>query len=185
MSGPVVRLRVTPADAAAAEAVRPPRGARTESSRSFAVLGAAILERLCRQGRLSVYARRAVPYVLDTARGRIAVSVMVSAVTGGVAGKHMLVPTTSLATPPMANGHVIVCAFVGKRERERNAGGGTNVRLAGWVTADEARRYVGAKTRVQTCLSVAAVPVAELRPIHALRHYLAPTGASSEKEEKK
>lgn len=177
MNGPVKRIRVPLSDVAAAESVAPPRGARTEGSRTFAVLGAAILEKLCRSGRLSVYARRAVPYVLNTARGRVAVSVMVSTVTGDVAGKHMLVPVTSLAAPPQATDHVIVCAFVSKRERDRTAGGGVNVKLAGWATADEARRYVGAETRVNTPLSVAAVPVQALRPIQTLRHYLAPAGA--------
>lgn len=185
MSGPVMKLRVSPTDIASASSVEPPRGARTEASRSFAVLGSAILDQMCRRGRLAVHSRRALPYVLATARGRIAVSVMVSTVAGGTANKHMLVPVSSLATPPMATGHVIVCAFIGKRERDRASGNGVAVRLIGWVTAEEARRYVGAESRVNTRLSVAAVPVSALRPMQALRHYLAPEGASNDKEEQK
>lgn len=177
MNGPVKKIKVGAGDMSAAESVAPPRGARTESAKSFAVLGAAILEKLCRSGRLSVYAKRALPYVMNTARGKVAVSVMVSTVSGDVERKHMLVPLTSLGTPPMASGHVIVCAFVSKRERERTAGGGVNVKLVGWATADEVRRYVGAETRVNTPLTVAAMPVSALRPIQTLRHYLAPQGA--------
>lgn len=137
-------------------------------------MGAAILEKLCRSGRLKVHARRTTPYILDTARGRTALSVMVSTVSGSLATKHMIVPLTSLKPPPGVERHVLVCAFTSKHERTRESRGGLNVALAGWATAEEAAKYARTATRVATPVEVAAVPVAALHPIQALRHYLAP-----------
>lgn len=172
--GLIKSMRIPMSDVEAAKTVEPPKGAVSESSRRFAVMGSAILEKLCRSGRLAVRARRRAPYIIDTARGPTAVSVMVSAVLGDLTTKHMVVPVTSLQTPPGATGHVIVCAFVSKREKVREENGGLNVKLAGWATADEVGRYVRAATRVATRLEVAAVPVSDLRPIQTLRHYLSP-----------
>ncbi len=172
--GPVKSVRLPKSDMDAAMSVAPPRQARTESSRRFAVMGAAILEKMCRSGGLSVHARRTLPYILDTASGRTALSVMVSAVAGDVATKHMIVPLTSLPAPPGGARHGIVCAFVSKHERTRETNGGLNVKLAGWATAEEVARYARAGTRVASLLEVAAVPVSALRPIQTLRHYLAP-----------
>lgn len=175
LAGPIKSVRVPKSDMDAAMSVAPPRQARTESSRRFAVMGAAILEKMCRSGGLSVHARRTLPYVLDTARGRTALSVMVSTVSGDPATKHMIVPLTSLPPPPGVQHHVIACAFTSKHERTREANGGLNVKLAGWATADEVAKYARAGIRVATRVAVAAVPVSALRPIQTLRHYLAPT----------
>ena len=180
-SGPIKSVRVPKSDVDAAQAVAPPRFARTESARKFAVMGAAILEKLCRSGRLAVHAKRTTPYILDTVHGRTALSVMVSTVSGNLATKHMLVPLTSLPTPPGVPGHVLVCAFVSKHERARESGGGINVKLAGWATADEVRRHALAATMVVTPVAIASVPVAELHPIQTLRHYLAPRQQGDEK----
>lgn len=172
--GPIKSVRVPKSDVDAAKAIAAPRFARTENARRFAVMGAAILEKLCRSGKLAVHAKRTTPYIVDTARGRTALSVMVSTVSGDLSTKHMLVPVTSLDPPPGVANHVIVCAFVSKHERTRESHGGLNVKLAGWATADEARAYVRAATSVATRLEVAAVPVSELHPIQTLRHYLSP-----------
>ena len=172
--GPIKAVRIPKSDMDAAAAIAPPRLAASESSRRFAVMGAAILEKLCRSGNLAIHAKRTTPYVLDTVRGRIAVSVMVSAVSGDPATKHMVVPLTSLSSPPGVVGHVIVCAFVSKLERIREKNGGLNVKLAGWATAAEAAGYAREVTRVDTCIRIAAVPVAALHPIQTLRHYLTP-----------
>lgn len=174
LSGPVKNVRVPRSDIEAAQDVSPPRMARTDASRRFAAMGAAILEKMCRTGGLHVRSRRTVPYILDTARGRTAVSVMVSAVSGDIASKHMIVPITSLPSPPGVLNHVIVCAFVSKHEKTREANGGLNVRLAGWATAAEAAHYARTATRVATSISVAAVPVSALHPMQTLRHYLSP-----------
>lgn len=177
LSGLVKNVRVPRSDIEAAKAVSPPRMARTDASRRFAAMGAAILEKMCRTGGLHVRSKRTVPYILDTARGRTAVSVMVSTVSGDIASKHMIVPITSLSAPPGVLNHVIVCAFVSKHERTREANGGLNVRLAGWATAVEAAHYARTATRVATSISVAAVPVSALHPMQTLRHYLAPAAA--------
>lgn len=184
IQGPIKNVRVPKSDVDAAKAVEPPRFARTESSRRFAVMGAAILEKLCRSGHLSVHARRTTPYILDTARGRTALSVMVSTVSGDPSTKHMLVPLTSLGTPPGVPHHVIVCAFASKHERARESRGGLNVKLAGWATAEEAAGYARASVRVATPVAVAAVPVSALHPIQTLRHYLAPGHKEKQGEEK-
>lgn len=173
-SGPVKNIRIPKSDVDAAMNVAPPRFAVTDNARRFAVMGAAILEKLCRSGRLKVHARRTTPYILDTARGRTAVSVMVSTVSGSLATKHMIVPLTSLRPPPGAERHVLVCAFTSKRERTRESRGGLNVVLAGWATAEEAAGYARAATRVATPVKISAVPVSALHPIQTLRHYLAP-----------
>lgn len=175
LPGPIKSVRVPMSDVEAAKSVTPPRFVRSESSRRFAVMGAAILEKMCRSGGLSVRARKTLPYILDTARGRTAISVMVSTVSGDPATKHMIVPLTSIPAPPGVPHHVIVCAFVSKHERTREANGGLNVKLAGWATGDEVMRHARLGTpRVATSIAVASVPVHELHPIHALRHYLAP-----------
>jgi len=174
LSGPIKNVRVPKSDVDAAMSVAPPRQARTESSRRFAVMGAAILEKMCRSGGLSVHTRRTLPYILDTARGRTALSVMVSTVSGDPSTKHMIVPLTSLPPPPGVPHHVIACAFTSKHERAREANGGLNVKLAGWATAEEAAKYARAGTSVATRVEVAAVPVSALHPIQTLRHYLAP-----------
>lgn len=173
--GPIKSVRVPMSDVEAAKAVEPPRAAVTDASRRFAVMGAAILEKLCRSGNLSVRSKRTTPYILDTARGRTAISVMVSTVSGDPSTKHMVVPLTSLPPPPGVTQHVIVCAFVSKREHVREANGGLNVKLAGWATAKEALDYARVATRVATRVAVAAVPVSALHPIQTLRHYLSPT----------
>ena len=172
--GPIKSVRVPMSDIEAAKGVAAPLHATSESSRRFAVMGSAILEKLCRSGNLSVRARRTTPYVLDTHRGKIAVSVMVSAVSGPLATKHMVVPLTSLHPPPGVDELVLVCAFVSKLERVRETHGGLNVKLAGWSTASEAAGYARVPTRVGSRIEVAAVPVSELHPIHTLRHYLSP-----------
>ena len=172
--GPITHMRVPKSDVDAATSVQPPRFAHTENSRKFAVMGAAILEKLCRSGKLKIHAKRTTPYILDTSRGRTAVSVMVSTVSGDLATKHMVVPATSLSVPPGVSNHVLVCAFVSKHERARESNGGINVKLAGWATADEARRYMHANTRVATAIEIAAVPVPALHPMQTFRHYLAP-----------
>ena len=183
MAGPIKSVRVPLSDVQAANSVEPPRQATSETSRRFAVMGAAILEKLCRSGGLSVHARKRTPYLIDTARGRTAVSVMVSAVSGDLMTKHMLVPMTSLPVPPGAMDHVIVCAFVSKRERTREANGGLNVKLAGWATADEVARHSHEATRVNSGIACASVPVSELRPIQTLRHYLSPNTGGKQDEE--
>ena len=94
--------------------------------------------------------------------------------SGDPTTKHMVVPLTSLPAPPGVNNHVIVCAFVSKHEKTREANGGLNVRLVGWATAEETLRYARVATSVATHIAVASVPVPELHPIQALRHYLAP-----------
>lgn len=173
--GPIKSVRVPMSDVEAAKAVEPPRTAVTDASKRFAVMGAAILEKLCRSGRLAVRSKRTTPYILDTARGRTAISVMVSTVSGDPATKHMVVPLTSLPPPPGVTQHVLVCAFASKREHVREANGGLNVKLAGWATAKEALGYARVATRVATRVAVAAVPVSALHPIQTLRHYLSPT----------
>jgi len=174
LPGPIKSIRVPKSDVDAARGVAPPRFARTENSRRFAVMGAAILEKLCRSGHLAVHARRTTPYIVDTARGRIALSVMVSTVAGDPSTKHMLVPLTSLAVPPGVVRHVLVCAFVSKHEHARESRGGLNVKLAGWAIGEEAVKYARAATSVATRVEIAAVPVSALHPIQTLRHYLAP-----------
>ena len=174
LPGPIKSVRVPKSDVDAAQSVVPPRFAHTESARRFAVMGAAILEKLCRSGRLAVHAKRTLPYLVDTSRGRTALSVMVSTVSGDPLTKHMLVPLTSLRAPPGVEHHVIVCAFVSKHEHARESRGGLNVKLVGWATAEESAKYARAETRVATRVAIASVPVSELHPIHTLRHYLAP-----------
>ena len=180
-AGPIKSVRVPKSDVDAAQAVAPPRFAVTDSSRRFAVIGAAILEKLCRSGNLKIHAKRTTPYILDTANGRTAVSVMVSTVSGDLLTKHMLVPLTSLSPPPGVPHHVIVCAFASKHEKARESRGGLNVKLAGWATAEEAAGYARAATRVATPVEIAAVPVSALHPIQTLRHYLAPGGEEQAK----
>jgi len=174
LPGPIKNVRVPKSDMDAAKTVAPPRFARTENSRRFAAMGAAILEKMCRSGGLQIRAKKTIPYILDTAHGKTAISVMVSTVSGDPTTKHMVVPLTSLAAPPGVPHHVIVCAFVSKHEKTREANGGLNVRLIGWSTAKEALKYARVATSVATRVAVAAVPVPELRPIQTLRHYLAP-----------
>lgn len=174
LPGPIKSVRIPKSDVDAAQTVAPPRFARTESSRRFAVMGAAILEKLCRSGKLAVHAKRTTPYILDTARGRTALSVMVSTVSGDPNTKHMVVPLTSLGTPPGVPHHVLVCAFASKHEHARESHGGLNVKLAGWATAEETARYARATTSVATRVEIAAVPVSALHPIQTLRHYLSP-----------
>lgn len=183
LPGPIKSVRIPKSDVDAARSVEPPRPARTESARRFAVMGAAILEKLCRSGCLAVRAKRTLPYILDTARGRTALSVMVSTVSGNLTTKHMLVPCTSLSAPPGVPHHVIVCAFVSKHEKAREVNGGLNVKLAGWATAEEAAGYARAATRVATPVEVAAVPVSALHPIQTLRYYLAPVRQQEPKEQ--
>lgn len=186
LRGLVKSVRIPKSDMDAAKSVSPPRLARTEASRRFAAMGAAILEKMCRTGGLRVRSRKTLPYVLDTARGKTAVSVMVSTVSGDIASKHMIVPLTSLPPPPGVRHHVITCAFVSKRERTREENGGLNARLAGWATAEEAALYARTATRVATSLAVAAVPVSVLHPMQTLRHYLAPdTGEDRPTQAKK
>lgn len=180
--GPIKNVRIPKSDVDVARSVNPPHQARTENAKRFAVMGAAILEKLCRSGHLSIYAKRTTPYILDTARGRVALSVMVSTVSGDPSTKHMVVPLTSLGLPPGAVMHVIVCAFVSKHERVRETNGGINVKLAGWATADEVLRYARADTRIATRVEVAPVPVHTLHPIQTLRHYLSPTHTKGENE---
>ena len=122
------------------------------------------------------------PYILDTAKGKTAISVMVSTISGDPATKHMIVPLTSLPVPPGVVDHVIVCAFVSKHERTRETNGGLNVKLAGWATAKETLEYARAGTSVATRVEVASVPVRTLHPIQTLRHYLAPTKPQEPKE---
>ena len=180
-AGPIKSVRVPKSDMDAAKAVEPPRFARTENARRFAAMGAAILEKMCRNGALAVRARRTMPYILDTARGKTAISVMVSTISGDPMTKHMIVPLTSLPTPPGVENHVIACAFVSKHEKARETNGGLNVKLAGWATADEVMRYARAGTSVATRVEVAPVPVCDLHPIQTLRHYLAPAGPKETK----
>lgn len=174
LPGLIKNVRVPKSDVDAAKTVAPPRFVRTENSKRFAAMGAAILEKLCRSGGLSVRAKRTLPYILNTARGRTAISVMVSTVSGDPATKHMIVPLTSLPVPPGVVDHVVVCAFVSKHERARETNGGLNVKLVGWATAEETLKYARAGTSVATRVEVASVPVSALRPIQTLRHYLAP-----------
>lgn len=174
LPGPIKNVRVPKSDVDAARTVEPPRFVCTENSRRFAVMGAAILEKMCRSGGLSVRAKRTMPYILDTAKGKTAISVMVSTISGDPATKHMIVPLTSLPVPPGVVDHVIVCAFVSKHERTRETNGGLNVKLAGWATAKETLEYARAGTSVATRVEVASVPVRALHPIQTLRHYLAP-----------
>jgi len=181
-AGPIKSVRVPKSDVEAALAVDPPRFAVSESSKRFAVMGAAILEKLCRSGHLAVHAKRTTPYILDTAHGRTALSVMVSTVSGDPTTKHMVVPLTSIGTPPGVDKHVLVCAFVSKHERTREANGGLNVKLAGWATAAEVEAYAREATRISTSLSVASVPVGALHPIQTLRHYLAPSPHTTQGE---
>lgn len=172
--GPIKFIRVPMSDVEAAKSVVPPRRATSERSRKFAVMGAAILEKLCRSGKLDVRAKRTSPYILNTMRGRAAVSVVVSAVDGDLATKHMIVPLSALKRPPEAVRHVFVCAFVSKLERVREKHGGLNARLAGWATELEVLKHMEAHPRIDSQIEVAAVPVSDLRPIQTLRHYLAP-----------
>lgn len=174
LPGPIKNVRVPKSDVDAAKTVEPPRFVCTENSKRFAVMGAAILEKMCRSGGLSVRAKRTIPYILDTAKGKTAISVMVSTISGDPATKHMIVPLTSLPVPPGVVDHVIVCAFVSKHERTRETNGGLNVKLAGWATAKETLEYARAGTSVATRVEVASVPVRTLHPIQTLRHYLAP-----------
>ena len=174
LPGLIKNVRVPKSDVDAAKTVAPPRFVRTENSKRFAAMGAAILEKLCRSGGLSVRAKRTLPYILNTARGRTAISVMVSTVSGDPSTKHMIVPLTSLPVPPGVVDHVVVCAFVSKHERARETNGGLNVKLVGWATAEETLKYARAGTSVATRVEVASVPVSALRPIQTLRHYLAP-----------
>ena len=152
LPGPIKSVRVPMSDVEAAKSVTPPRFVRSESSRRFAVMGAAILEKMCRSGGLSVRARKTLPYILDTARGRTAISVMVSTVSGDPATKHMIVPLTSIPAPPGVPHHVIVCAFVSKHERTREANGGLNVKLAGWATGEEVMQHARVKGWVDSIL---------------------------------
>ena len=172
--GPIKSVRVPLSDVEAAKAVAPPRAAVSDASKRFAVMGAAILEKLCRSGSLAVRSKRTTTYILDTTRGRTAVSVMVSTVSGDPSTKHMVVPLTSLKPPPGVAQHVLVCAFVSKREHVREANGGLNVKLAGWATAEEVLAHRQEATRVATRVEVAAVPVSALPPIQTLRPYLPP-----------
>jgi len=174
LPGPIKNVRVPKSDVDAAKTVEPPRFVCTENSKRFAVMGAAILEKMCRSGGLSVRAKRTMPYILNTAKGKTAISVMVSTISGDPATKHMIVPLTSLPVPPGVVDHVIVCAFVSKHERTRETNGGLNVKLAGWATAKETLEYARAGTSVATRVEVASVPVRALHPIQTLRHYLAP-----------
>lgn len=174
LPGPIKNVRVPKSDVDAAKTVEPPRFVCTENSKRFAVMGAAILEKMCRSGGLSVRAKRTMPYILDTAKGKTAISVMVSTISGDPATKHMIVPLTSLPVPPGVVDHVVVCAFVSKHERTRETNGGLNVKLAGWATAKEVLEYARASTSVATRVEVASVPVRTLHPIQTLRHYLAP-----------
>lgn len=174
LPGPIKNVRVPKSDVDAAKTVEPPRFVCTENSKRFAVMGAAILEKMCRSGGLAVRAKRTMPYILDTAKGKTAISVMVSTISGDPATKHMIVPLTSLPVPPGVVDHVIVCAFVSKHERTRETNGGLNVKLAGWATAKETLEYARAGTSVATRVEVASVPVRALHPIQTLRHYLAP-----------
>ena len=174
LPGPIKAIRVPKSDVDAAATVAPPVFATSDNSKRFAIMGAAILEKLCRSGDLVIHTKRTTPYIIDTVRGRLAVSVMVSAVNGDLSTKHMLVPLTSLGCPPGASEHVIVCAFVSKLERIREKNGGLNVKLAGWATAKEAVAYADVLTRANSRIHVAAVPVVALHPIQTLRHYLTP-----------
>lgn len=174
LPGPIKNVRVPKSDVDAAKTVEPPRFVCTENSKRFAVMGAAILEKMCRSGGLSVRAKRTMPYILDTAKGKTAISVMVSTISGDPATKHMIVPLTSLPAPRGVVDHVIVCAFVSKHERTRETNGGLNVKLAGWATAEETAKYARAGTSVATRVEIASVPVSALHPIQTLRHYLAP-----------
>lgn len=174
LPGPIKNVRVPKSDVDAAKTVEPPRFVCTENSKRFAVMGAAILEKMCRSGGLSVRAKRTMPYILDTAKGKTAISVMVSTISGDPATKHMIVPLTSLPVPRGVVDHVIVCAFVSKHERTRETNGGLNVKLAGWATAEETAKYARAGTSVATRVEIASVPVSALHPIQTLRHYLAP-----------
>lgn len=173
-AAPIKAVRVPQSDVDAAASVAAPRLSSGGCSRRFAAMGAAILEKLCRSGGMTVRSRRTTPYILDTARGKVAVSVMVSAISGDPSSKHMIVPMTSLHPPPGVDLHVIVCSFVSKLERVREKNGGLNVKLAGWATSEEVAAHANENTRVNTCLRVAAVPVSELHPIQTLRHYLSP-----------
>ena len=154
-AGPIKNVRVPMSDVEAAKSVEPPRFARTENAKRFAAMGAAILEKMCRSGSLAVHARKTLPYILDTARGKTAISVMVSTISGDPMTKHMIVPL-----------------------------GGLNVKLAGWATAEEVLRYSRANTSVATRVEVAPVPVCDLHPIHTLRHYLSPAKNNAKKETK-
>lgn len=183
LSSPIKSVRVPKSDVDAAHSVEPPAFARTPESRRFAVMSAAILEKLCRSGALAVRARKTLPYILDTRRGKVALSVMVSAVSGSLVSKHMVVPLTSIPVPKGVTDHVLVCAFVSKHERTREANGGINVKLAGWATADEVTRHAKNITRVSTVLSVAAIPVPELHPIQTLKHYLSPPDKQGETQD--
>lgn len=183
MNGPIKSVRVPKSDVETASAVIPPRQARTENSRRFAIMGAAILEKLCRSGNLSVYAKRTTPYVLDTTRGRVALAAMVSTVAGDLTSKHMVVPMTSLAAPPGVSETVFVCAFVSKRERTRETNGGINVKLAGWATLEEVAKYARDPARVATRVEIAAIPVSQLHPIQTLRYYLSPSKQNQQGEQ--
>ena len=183
-AGPIKNVRVPMSDVEAAKSVEPPRFARTENAKRFAAMGAAILEKMCRSGSLAVHARKTLPYILDTARGKTAISVMVSTISGDPMTKHMIVPLTSLPVPPGVEHHVIACAFVSKHEKARETNGGLNVKLAGWATAEEVLRYSRANTSVATRVEVAPVPVCDLHPIHTLRHYLSPAKNNAKKETK-
>lgn len=179
--GPIKFVRVPMSDVEAAKRVEPPRLATSEQSRKFAVMGAAILEKLCRSGNLEVRARRTSPYVLNTVRGNTAVSVIVSAVNGDLHSKHMLVPLSSLGKPPGTVRHVFVCAFVSKLERVREKNGGINTMLAGWATDREILASAERTPRIATGIEVAAVPVSALHPIQTLRYYLSPKQKGEQK----
>lgn len=167
----IKRVRITGSDIASAGAIENPAHARTDRSRRFAVIGAAILEKMCRHAGMSVVSRRTTPYVISTPRGNIAVSVMVSAIRGDAASKHVIIPCTSLRSPRGVVDHVVVAAFVGKGADE-NMSAGVETRLAGWIPIGDVRALSDGGGRIASRLSVMTIPVRKLRAVDELRKYV-------------
>lgn len=175
LARPLKHVRVPASDVSVAEAIVPPPHVKSEASRKFAVMGAAVLEKLCRSGGLDVVSRRTTPYLVSTPRGHVAISVMVSAISGDPATKNIIVPVTSLCRPRGSVDHVFVAAFVSKYERVRTRRGGVETCLAGWMTEDGLRAHA-ARSRVFSALRIITVPVARLYTMDTLRDYIMCTG---------
>lgn len=181
MAPALKHVRVPMSDIDAAKGVAPPRQAKTEQSAKFAAMGAAILEKLCRSRGLRIHRKNTTPYIVDTPNGRVAISVMVSAIIGDPATKHMIVPATSIGTVRGVKHHIVVCAFVSKFERIRSRNGGLDTCLAGWALADELAS-LSENCRVHSSIRVISVPVSRLRRMDSLQGFICNAENDNEKE---
>lgn len=165
------RVRIPGSDVASADAIATPPHVKTARSRRFAVLGAAILEKLCRSSGMTVLSRKTTPYVIATPRGNVAVSVVVSSIRGDPASKHVIIPCTSMRSPRGVVDHVFVAAFVSKGSDETMSSG-VDTNLAGWIPLGEVRRRASCSGRITSRLSIVTVPVRDLYGMNSLREYV-------------